>query len=678
MDYGFIRVAAAVPVVKVADVDANVEEICKLAEEAENDDVSIIAFPELSVTGYTCGDLFGQELLLRKAEDGIKKLKAFSRGRKLTMVAGVPVYANGHLYNCAAVIQNGSLRGIVPKIYLPTYGEFYESRWFSSGADFLNKSDKGTGKLHDDGKSCYNRVAGDIINYAGGQVNIYPNLLFTVGKATFGVEICEDLWTPIPPSSYQALAGADLIINLSASNEVLMKNEYRKLRVGQLSARVLCAYIYCSCGFGESTQDVVYPGAALIYENGSLLAENERFQIKNSMIKADIDIKRLEDQRQKVNTFHTISPDGTRDSDNNRRYVKIQAGDGADTNFEEKLYNSINPRPFVPATLEERDWRCKEITDIQVMGLVTRLSHINCKTAVIGISGGLDSTLALIVTALAFDKLGWDRKRIIGITMPGLGTSTRTRSNAQDLMDALGVTAMEIPIGKAVAQHFEDIGHNPALTDTTYENSQARERTQILMDVANKNGGIVVGTGDLSELALGWATYNGDHMSMYGVNASIPKTLVKHIVEWAADNRFGNNAKDGRSVKEILLDIVATPISPELKPADGNGEISQITEDLVGPYELHDFFLFNMIKFGFSPSKIYFLAKKAFAGVYDNAVILKWLRVFVTRFFNQQFKRSCLPDGPKVGTISLSPRGDWRMPSDAWKTMFLKDLDNLE
>ena len=312
------------------------------------------------------------------------------------------------------------------------------------------------------------------------------------------------------------------------------------------------------------------------------------------------------------------------------------------------------------------------------MGLVTRLSHINCKTAVIGISGGLDSTLALIVTALAFDKLGWDRKRIIGITMPGLGTSTRTRSNAQDLMDALGVTAMEIPIGKAVAQHFEDIGHNPALTDTTYENSQARERTQILMDVANKNGGIVGGTGDLSELALGWATYNGDHMSMYGVNASIPKTLVKHIVEWAADNRFGNNAKDGRSVKEILLDIVATPISPELKPADGNGEISQITEDLVGPYELHDFFLFNMIKFGFSPSKIYFLAKKAFAGVYDNAVILKWLRVFVTRFFNQQFKRSCLPDGPKVGTISLSPRGDWRMPSDAWKTMFLKDLDNLE
>lgn len=678
MDFGFIRVAAAVPTVKVADVDANVDEICRLVEEAEKDDVSIIAFPELSVTGYTCGDLFGQEFLIRRAEEGVKRIKAFSRGRRITAVVGVPVYANGHLYNCAAVIRDGSLRGIVPKIYLPTYGEFYESRWFSSGADFLNKSDKGSGKLYDDGKNCFNRTAGDVINFAGAQVNIYPNLLFTVGKSTFGIEICEDLWTPIPPSSHQALAGADIIINLSASNEVLMKHEYRKLRVGQLSARVLCAYVYCSCGYGESTQDVVYAGASLIYENGSILAENERFQMKSSIIKADIDIERLESQRMKTNTFHTIAPDGTRDSENNRRFVKIHAGDCADTDFGSKLYNTVNPQPFVPTDAAERDWRCREITDIQVMGLASRLAHINCSTAVVGISGGLDSTLALIVTVLAFDKLGWDRKRIIGITMPGLGTTSRTRSNAQDLMEAFGVTFMEIPIGKAVAQHFEDIGQDPSRTDVTYENSQARERTQILMDVANKNGGIVVGTGDLSELALGWATYNGDHMSMYGVNSSIPKTLVRYLVGWAAENRFGEDISGGRTVKEILSDIIDTPISPELKPADGKGEITQKTEDLVGPYELHDFFLYNLFRFGFAPSKIFFLAKKAFGETYSNAVILKWLKVFISRFFAQQFKRSCLPDGPKVGTISLSPRGDWRMPSDAWKDMFMKDLDNLE
>lgn len=677
MDLGFVRVAAAVPIVKVADVEANVNEICKLMTEAEADGVSILAFPELSVTGYSCADLFGQELLIRKAEDGIRKLKAFSRGKSISIVVGVPVQVCGHLYNCAAVIHNGMLRGLVPKIYLPTYSEFYESRWFSSGSDFLYKAECSSAPIYDDGKGCSTPMAGAEIIYAGAKVNVYPNMLFKIGNSTLSVEICEDVWTPIPPSSHHALAGAEIIVNISASNEVLMKHQYRKNLIIGHSAQTLTAYIYSSCGYGESTQDLVYAGASMICENGSLMAENNRFQMDSSIISADIDTEKLRFLRQKSSTFHTVSPDGTRDGEDNRKYVTIYVGDSVATDFNAELRRKIEMHPFVPKADDERDWRCREITDIQVMGLATRLSHINCKTAVVGISGGLDSTLALLVTALAFDKLGWDRKRIIGITMPGLGTTSRTRSNAQDLMDALGVTALEIPIGKAVAQHFEDIGQDPSVFDVTYENSQARERTQILMDKANKEGGIVIGTGDLSELALGWATYNGDHMSMYGVNSSIPKTLVKYLVGWAADNKFGKEAIDGRSVKDILMDIIDTPISPELKPADENGDIAQKTEDLVGPYELHDFFLYNFFKFGYAPSKIYFLAKKAFAGVYDNAFILKWLNNFVRRFFAQQFKRSCLPDGPKVGSVSLSPRGDWRMPSDAWRTMFLKDLENL-
>lgn len=678
MDFGFIRVAAAVPRVKVADVDANVEEMCKLVEQAENEDVSIIAFPELSVTGYTCGDLFGQELLIRKAEEGIKKLKAFSRGKKVTIVAGVPVMVNASLYNCAAVISNGSLRGIVPKIHLPSYNEFYETRWFSSGSDFLYKADTTMAPVYDDAKNCSTPMAGAEIEYAGFKVNVYPNMLFQVGKSTFAVEICEDLWTPIPPSSHHALAGADIIVNLSASNEILMKHQYRKSIISQLTYRTISAYIYSSCGYGESTQDLVYAGSSLIYENGFLMAENERFTLGSSMITADIDVEKLKTLRQKTTTFHTVSPDGTTDGTDARRYVRMPAGNGASTDFEKELRREIEAHPFVPDVMAERDERCREITDIQVMGLATRLAHINSRTAIIGISGGLDSTLALLVTVLAFDKLGWDRKRIIGITMPGLGTTVRTHSNANDLMEALGVTAMEIPIGKAVAQHFEDIGHDPAVQDVTYENSQARERTQILMDVANKENGIVVGTGDLSESALGWATYNGDHMSMYSVNAGIPKTLVKYLVGWAAENHFGEKGGLGeRTVHEILMDIIDTPISPELKPADENGDIAQKTEDLVGPYELHDFFLYNIFRFGFAPSKVYFLARKAFSGVYDDSTILKWLDTFVRRFFSQQFKRSCLPDCPKVGSVSLSPRGDWRMPSDAWRTMFLKDLDGL-
>lgn len=723
MEFGFIRVAAATPRVKVADVDANVEEICRMAEIAENEQVSILAFPELSVTGYSCGDLFAQELLVSRAEEGIKRLKTFSRGKSLTLVVGVPVRVRSSLYNCAAVIQNGSLKGIVPKIYLPTYNEFYESRWFSSGCDFLSDTLSAYGRIEDNAKDCSSPAAGAEISYAGHKVNVYPNMLFNVGRATFAIEICEDLWTPIPPSSHHALAGAQIIVNLSASNEVLMKHQYRKQLISQQSARTISAYVYSSCGYGESTQDVVYAGSSLIYENGSLMAENKRFSLEAGMICADIDIDKLSVLRQKESTFHSVSPDGTGDGLDAQRYFTVASGDGAATDFEKCLRRHIDPHPFVPGNAAERDERCREITDIQVMGLATRLAHIHSQTAVIGISGGLDSTLALIVTVLAFDKLGRDRKRIIGITMPGLGTTTRTHSNASDLMAALGVTSLEIPIGKAVAQHFSDIGQNPEVQDVTYENSQARERTQILMDVANKENGIVVGTGDLSELALGWATYNGDHMSMYAVNASIPKTLVRYLVGWAAENHFesdvavaagrgavgacggivgaagdesacsgvedrggmGNRgtlpetsredaADHKRSVREILMDIIDTPVSPELKPADSEGNITQKTEDLVGPYELHDFFLYHIFRFGARPSKVYFLARKAFEGVYDDATILKWLNTFIRRFFAQQFKRSCLPDCPKVGSVSLSPRGDWRMPSDAWRTIFLNDL----
>lgn len=723
MEFGFIRVAAATPRVKVADVDANVEEICRMAEIAENEQVSILTFPELSVTGYSCGDLFAQELLVSRAEEGVKRLKTFSRGKSLTLVVGVPVRVRGSLYNCAAVIQNGSLKGIVPKIYLPTYNEFYESRWFSSGCDFLSDTLSAYGRIEDNAKDCSSPAAGAEISYAGHKVNVYPNMLFNVGRATFAIEICEDLWTPIPPSSHHALAGAQIIVNLSASNEVLMKHQYRKQLISQQSARTISAYVYSSCGYGESTQDVVYAGSSLIYENGSLMAENKRFSLEAGMIFADIDIDKLSVLRQKESTFHSVAPDGTGDGLDAQRYFTVASGDGAATDFEKCLRRHIDPHPFVPGNAAERDERCREITDIQVIGLATRLAHIHSQTAVIGISGGLDSTLALIVTVLAFDKLGWDRKRIIGITMPGLGTTTRTHSNASDLMAALGVTSLEIPIGKAVAQHFSDIGQNPEVQDVTYENSQARERTQILMDVANKENGIVVGTGDLSELALGWATYNGDHMSMYAVNASIPKTLVRYLVGWAAENHFesdvavadgrgaegacggivgaagdesacggvvdrggvgnrgtlpktsrGDVADHKRSVREILMDIIDTPVSPELKPADSKGNITQKTEDLVGPYELHDFFLYHIFRFGAKPSKVYFLARKAFEGAYDDATILKWLNTFIRRFFAQQFKRSCLPDCPKVGSVSLSPRGDWRMPSDAWRTIFLNDL----
>lgn len=643
---------------KVADPSHNVEAIKALAREAERLDVSITVFPELSVTGYTCADLFQQNILLRQAENGVRELVDFSKDIKGILVVGAPVESDGRLYNCAIVIKGGKIKGIVPKIHLPYYGEFYESRWFSSGSDFLKISSESKRK----------------IKYAGVECPISPNIIFQLGETCFAVEICEDLWTPIPPSSYHALAGAEIILNLSASNEVLMKDIYRQNLISQQSARTLSGYVYCSAGFGESTQDLVYAGVKAIYENGTLLAKGERFLTGPSLTAADIDTERIRAQRRRTGTFRGMTPDGS-DSSFSDNYIKVQIDDDVRTDFASKLLRKVDPLPFVPDG-QDKDYRCNEVLSIQVSGLAKRLLHINCRSAVIGISGGLDSTLALIVTALAFDSLGWERKRIVGITMPGYGTTTRTRSNATDLMEALGVSSREISIKAACDRHFEDIGHDQSVHDVTYENSQARERTQILMDVANQTGGIVIGTGDLSELALGWATYNGDHMSMYGVNVSIPKTLVRHLVSWAAANHFsGENSVEGRSVKDILLDIVDTPISPELLPVDAMGRMTQKTEDLVGPYELHDFFLYYFFRFGFTPEKIFFLARKAFPqDVYSDQTIQKWLKTFLRRFFSQQFKRSCLPDGPKVGTVSLSPRGDWRMPSDASASSWLLPL----
>ena len=669
-NYGFIRTAAAVPAVRIADVEHNVAEICRLAGEAFEKEVSLVVFPELSVTGYSCADLFGQSLLVKAAEEGVKKIMEFSRGKALTIIAGAPVAYRSRLYDCAVVIRNGNVKGIVPKTYISSE----ESRWFASGSDFLAAEVRNDGSLLDNGKDCVREGYCGEIRYAGQRCNISPNLLMGIGRCTFAIEIGDDLWAPVPPSSFHALQGAQIIVNLSADREILMREQYRSSLIGQHSAKTISGYVYASAGFGESTRDNVYAGAAYIWENGYRLAENERFQTVSSMIIADIDIEKIENLRRGTAGFKTVSPEGTDAASYYRLYDRRSLGDAAETDFEKKLCRHIEPHPFVPA--EDLDYRCREIIEIQVAGLIRRLSHINCRTGVIGISGGLDSTLALIVAVLAFDRLGWSRDRLVTVTMPGFGTTSRTKNNATDLMEALGTIMREIPIGAACEQHFKDISHDPSVRDATYENSQARERTQILMDIANQTGGIVIGTGDLSELALGWCTYNGDHMSMYGVNAGVPKTLVRSLVKWAAENRFeGMTGKEGRSIKEILLDIVDTPISPELLPANENDEIQQVTEDLVGPYELHDFFIYNFIRCGYSPDKIAFLAGKAFEGQYDNGTILKWLKTFIRRFFSQQFKRSCMPDGPKVGSVGLSPRGDWDMPSDAWSKMFASDLE---
>ena len=678
MDYGFFRVAAAVPRVRIADTAWNGDAIRSMIEKAEEGQASLVVFPELSVTGYTCLDMFSQNLLLTSSEQEVSKIATHTRGKHVTVVIGAPVRFRGRLYNCAIVIRNGGIKGIVPKIYLPTYAEFDEGRWFASGSDFLSPSTSTTGRFLDDGKNYCREGYDSVIKYCGHLCNISPNLLFTIGEATFGIEICEDFWAPVPPSSFLAPSGAEVIVNLSASNEVMGKHRQRKELIAIQSGRTVSGYVYCSAGYGESTMDTVYGGSAVICEAGDLLAENERFVTDGSIIFADLDIERLEIQRQKKNSFNGMASDGTSACEYSGLYSNYDLGAPAPTDFNSKLYRNVEPHPFLPeGDAAEIASRSQEILMIQSTGLAGRMEHIGCKKAILGISGGLDSTLALIVTAMAFDKLGLDRSGIIGITMPGLGTTKRTKSNAVDLMEALGITSREISVVPAVEQHFKDIGHDPAVMDSTYENAQARERTQILMDLANQENGIVVGTGDLSELALGWCTYNGDHMSMYGVNASVPKTLIKYLVGWAADNVFTAPAAKGRrSVAEILKDVVETPVSPELMPADKKGEIQQKTEDLIGPYELHDFFIWNYMMNGYSPSKIYFLACRAFQS-YDKETILKWLKKFYWRFFSQQFKRSCMPDGPKISPVSFSPRGDFRMPSDAKVQLWISELEKL-
>ena len=636
MTYGFIKVAAAVPSIKVADVDYNIQQIESLAAQAEGQGVEVMVTPELCVTGYSCQDLFREQLLLDKAEEGILRLLDFTRKLDVIIIVGCPVVINSLLYNCAVMVQHGQILGIVPKTYLPNYGEFYEKRWFASAQD-LNPTD---------------------ISFAGGLVKVSaePLLIKTCHGVKFGVEICEDVWAPIPPSNNLALAGADIIFNLSASDELIGKHKYLCSLLAQQSARTISGYVYASAGFGESTQDVVYGGNAMVFENGKFLVEGDRFTLQPQIKIAQLDVEKLRTERRHNTTFINAQ----REANANVVDAKLVS----QHNFE--LIREIDPHPFIPKD-SDMQASCEEILNIQVSGLIKRLYHINAQKAVIGISGGLDSTLALLVTVKAFDKLGLDRKGIIGITMPGFGTTDRTYQNAMKLMETLGITIREISIAKAVTQHFEDIGHDMKIHDITYENSQARERTQILMDVANQVNGIVIGTGDLSELALGWATYNGDHMSMYGVNAGVPKTLIRYLVSYVA----------GEMATDTLLDIIDTPISPELIPADEQGRIKQKTEDLVGPYELHDFFIYYFLRYGFSPSKIFVMAKKAFAHDYDDETIKKWLKTFCRRFFTQQFKRSCLPDGPKVGSVSLSPRGDWRMPSDASYTLWMQECEKL-
>ena len=622
-DYGFLRVAGAVPVVRLASVKDNVKDICRLIDDAVKNEASLVVFPELSVTGCTCGDLFYNGLLIREAENGISDIAGYSKEKDIVVVVGAPVNANGRLYNCSIVLRDGQIAGIVPKTGIAGL----QSRWFAAGEECIQTTE---------------------IDYAGQDCLFSPYLLFSLGHALIGI------------GHGAETDGAHVVISQSADNELVMSDHRRRVLLEALSHSNTCAYIHSSAGYGESTQDMVYSGATSIWENGSLLNENDRFQTEGSLTVADIDIERLDLLRRKS----SMTAYGSFDI--------VELGEACNTNFEKTLHRSIEPNPFLPAG--EEDSRCKEVISLQTAGLMTRLNHIGCRSAIIGISGGLDSTLALLVAVMAADRLGWSRDRIIGVTMPGFGTTSRTKNNAWDLMQALGITCREISIKAACEQHFSDIGHDASIHDATYENSQARERTQILMDLANKEGGIVIGTGDLSELALGWATYNGDHMSMYGVNADVPKTLVKSLVKWTAENRF-QESDETRSVGEILLDIVDTPISPELLPASEDGQIKQVTEDLVGPYELHDFFLYHFVRHGFAPEKIFFMARKALGSAYDDETIKKWLKTFVRRFFNQQFKRSCMPDGPKVGSVGLSPRGDWHMPSDAWSTLFLSDLD---
>lgn len=641
MNYGFVKVAACVPSVKVANCPYNIAEIEKEIILADGKGVEIIAFPELSVTAYTCGDLFAQQLLLDEAERGLIKVLSDTRQLDIIAILGMPIAIDGALLNAAVVIQRGKVLGVVPKTFLPNYKEFYEKRWFTSSRDI--------------------RV--DNVRLCGQTVPLGTDLLFETSDTTFGIELCEDAWAVIPPSSRLALEGAEIIFNLSASDESIGKHNYLCQLIAQQSARCIGGYVLSSCGFGESTTDVVFAGNGLIYENGQLLNRSDRFSFKPQTIISEIDVEKLRTER-RVNT--TFAACRATLSGNPFRRIATEQVNPRDI----VMTRSFDPHPFVPQgpTLDER---CEEIFSIQTTGLAQRLVHTQAKSAVVGISGGLDSTLALLVCARTFDRLGWDRKGIVGVTMPGFGTTDRTYRNALSLMESLGVTIREVSIRKACLQHFADIGHDEKIHDVVYENSQARERTQLLMDIANQTWGLVIGTGDLSELALGWATYNGDHMSMYGVNGSVPKTLVRHLVKWVACNGVDEASR------ATLLDIVDTPISPELIPANPDGQISQVTEDLVGPYELHDFFLYYVMRWGFRPAKVYWLAMQAFKGSYDDETVKKWLKTFCRRFFNQQFKRSCLPDGPKVGSLSISPRGDWRMPSDACSDSWLAEVEAL-
>lgn len=664
MNYGYVKVASAIPSVRVGDVAYNVEQIENLVIQAEGKGVEVIVFPELSLTGYTCQDLFRQQLLLDRVEQGVMRLMDFTRKLDIIAIVGAPVPVGNLLLNCAVVIQKGHVLGMVPKFYLPNYSEFYEKRWFASAQDLRDME----------------------LRYAGNVVNMTADvqLFRTADGVLFGIEICEDVWAPAPPSNKLALAGADIVFNLSASDELIGKHDYLKSLLSQQSARTMTGYVYSSCGFGESTQDVVYGGNAMIYENGKLLAEAARFSLEPQMMMTQIDVEKLRSERRGNSTYVNAQRNVKFSLLDKQFGIRIIDAFPKEMEREFKLERTVSPHPFIPA-MEDMEVSCEEIFNIQVMGLVKRLVHTHAETAVIGISGGLDSTLALLVCVKAFDKLKRSRKGIVGVTMPGFGTTGRTYNNAMELMRSLGITVKEVSIVDAVTQHFEDINHDISVHDVTYENSQARERTQVLMDMANKLNGMVVGTGDLSELALGWATYNGDHMSMYGVNASVPKTLIRYLVNYVAQCEVDDQSA------QTLQDIIDTPISPELIPADEKGNIQQKTEDLVGPYELHDFFLYYFLRFGFSPKKIFMLAKNAFIEnkskrvklgpndpeTYDEETIKKWLRVFVRRFFSQQFKRSCLPDGPKVGSVSLSPRGDWRMPSDAMAAMWMQDAENM-
>lgn len=636
MKDGFLKVGVASVDVEVANPIHNKEKVMEVIKKADKNGVKLLVFPELVLTAYTCNDLFLQKTLLDEAKNKLFAILEETKGQDMVIVLGLPLTVNHKLYNCAVFAQGGKILGVVPKHYLPNYSEFYEARHFAPGEEEVRK-----------------------IRLGGKDVPFGMNLLFcceNMEELVIGCEICEDLWCPLPPSTHHALAGATVICNPSASDETTTKDTYRRNLVSQQSARLVCAYLYSCAGEGESTQDLVYSGHNMIAEYGSILKESRRFQ--NSYIETEIDLQRLEADRRRMTTFVT---------------------EGADKNYERVYFRLKEERtelsryfertPFIPSNKIDREKRCDEILTIQAMGLKKRLAHTHCQSAVVGISGGLDSTLAVLVTARAFDMLKIPRENLVCVTMPCFGTTDRTYSNAVTLTKKLGASLREIRINKAVEQHFSDIGHDPEIHNVTYENSQARERTQILMDIANQTNGMVIGTGDMSELALGWATYNGDHMSMYAVNVSIPKTLVRYLVQYYAENT-------DEKTSVVLFDVLDTPVSPELLPPE-NGEIAQKTEDIVGPYELHDFYLYYYMRFGYRPGKIYRIAQKTFAGVYDNATILKWMKTFYRRFFSQQFKRSCVPDGPKVGTVSLSPRGDLRMPSDASVALWMQELEQL-